>query len=394
MGVAANNSPFYALKNGSRQIRFQKIIPRDANLHIAFGETATYDDRLRTEDGYVNFAPRKIIPDNTGSGKVVSENYPFDESLDADIKESNVSRRARGVSLDSQNTHYMIVASAGGRGRSQPTPLFFPTDPFGAVYPYNSVRETESGHLFEADDTPGRERIKESHRIGTYYEVYPDGTKVTRVVGDDYAVTVKDKAVHIQGACYVTVENDCSLYVKGDFTQQVDGDYNLSVGKNYRVSVNGNKSSFKSKAENHFEHITGSKQEVYGGNHDQEVGGNQVIKVGSPFSALFGASGKRSILAMYSEHKAVRVGKTTVVGGTNKSEAGVHETDSLQWSRVTSQIYHSIGCGPLGVTTATISLSPASVSTVAPYVVGTGISYAALSSPAVLTLLGGVVSIN
>ena len=87
MGVAANNSPFYALKNGSRQIRFQKIIPRDANLHIAFGETATYDDRLRTEDGYVNFAPRKIIPDNTGSGKVVSENYPFDESLDADIKE-------------------------------------------------------------------------------------------------------------------------------------------------------------------------------------------------------------------------------------------------------------------------------------------------------------------
>ena len=42
-------------------------------------------------------------------------------------------------------------------------------------YPDNKVYETESGHYKEYDDTPGAERIKESHKSGTYYEIYKDG---------------------------------------------------------------------------------------------------------------------------------------------------------------------------------------------------------------------------
>ena len=42
-------------------------------------------------------------------------------------------------------------------------------------YPDNKVYETESGHYKEYDDTPGAERIKESHKSGTYYEIDKDG---------------------------------------------------------------------------------------------------------------------------------------------------------------------------------------------------------------------------
>ena len=42
-------------------------------------------------------------------------------------------------------------------------------------YPDNKVYETESGHYKEYDDTPGAERIKESHKSGTYYEINKDG---------------------------------------------------------------------------------------------------------------------------------------------------------------------------------------------------------------------------
>ena len=42
-----------------------------------------------------------------------------------------------------------------------------PSVPYGAVYPYNHVVETESGHIRELDDTPGAERIHERHASGS-----------------------------------------------------------------------------------------------------------------------------------------------------------------------------------------------------------------------------------
>ena len=55
-------------------------------------------------------------------------------------------------------------------------------------YPYNHVKETESGHIVEFDDTPFAERIYEKHKSGTFYEIDADGNKVTRIVGDKYEI--------------------------------------------------------------------------------------------------------------------------------------------------------------------------------------------------------------
>ena len=56
-----------------------------------------------------------------------------------------------------------------------------PRTPYGAQYPFNHVRETESGHIQEFDDTPGRERIHEYHRAGTFYELPAESPSASAV---------------------------------------------------------------------------------------------------------------------------------------------------------------------------------------------------------------------
>lgn len=74
-----------------------------------------------------------------------------------------------------------------------------PEDPYAAEYPYNKVYETESGHLKEYDDTPGAERIREKHKSGTFYQMNPDGSYITRVVKDRYSVIIGDDFLKIEG---------------------------------------------------------------------------------------------------------------------------------------------------------------------------------------------------
>jgi len=94
----------------------------------------------------------------------------------------------------------------------------------GAKYPHNRVFESRSGHVKEYDDTPGKERIHEYHRAGTYTEIDEKGNRVLKIVGDGYEITAGDKNVNIRGTCNVTVEGDINWYVKGDWITQIDGD--------------------------------------------------------------------------------------------------------------------------------------------------------------------------
>ena len=217
------------------------------------------DDRVRNDDDYVTYAPRKIVPDLIGGGILVSEDYPQDAARKTDpmTTEANTPRQTRGEKLDTLTEIHdarrkfdIGVASfddtedafppddkpAAWTGKPNPTTQQ-PENPFAARYPYNHVRETESGHLFEADDTPGAERIKEAHRSGTYYEVFPDGSRVERIVRDNFTVIVGHDKVNIQGSAIVTVEGDCNFYTKGNFTHEVDGDYNLLVKGKYTEQI-------------------------------------------------------------------------------------------------------------------------------------------------------------
>ena len=67
------------------------------------------------------------------------------------------------------------------------------------VYPYNKVHQSESGHVFEVDDTVGKERINVHHRSGTFHEIHADGSEVTRIVNNNYTAILKDDKVYIAG---------------------------------------------------------------------------------------------------------------------------------------------------------------------------------------------------
>jgi len=96
-------------------------------------------------------------------------------------------------------------------------------------YPYNRVTQTPSGHSFEMDDTPKRERVRLQHRTGTFIEMHPNGDEVHKVYGDGYEITIKNKNVLIEGHCSVTINGDSVINVKGDKIERVEGDYRLEV---------------------------------------------------------------------------------------------------------------------------------------------------------------------
>ena len=115
-----------------------------------------------------------------------------------------------------------------------------PTIPYDATYPYNHVYESEGGHLRELDDTPDAERIHERHSSGTGYEVGPDGTKVTRVKGDNYDLITGDSYVHIKGDQATTTDGGVRVFVNANGAT-ADGHYTIEVGNNANVNIQVNK---------------------------------------------------------------------------------------------------------------------------------------------------------
>lgn len=70
-------------------------------------------------------------------------------------------------------------------------------------YPHNKVYQTESGHYKEYDDTEGKERIREQHKSETYYEIQPDGSRITIIEVDDTLV--------VKGNCLITVVGNATI---------------------------------------------------------------------------------------------------------------------------------------------------------------------------------------
>lgn len=114
----------------------------------------------------------------------------------------------------------------------------FPGEPsttYDPTYPYNKSLRTESGHLIEIDDTPGKERLHFFHKSGTYNEIDASGNKTIKVKGNKFDVTVKnnnvyvggDVNIYVQGNAITTINGDCIMNVNGNSTKNVNGDYTL-----------------------------------------------------------------------------------------------------------------------------------------------------------------------
>jgi len=113
-----------------------------------------------------------------------------------------------------------------------------PASAYGARYPFNKVFTSESGHVFEVDDTPNRERIHSYHRAGTYTEIGPEGSRVQKIVGDDYEIVVKDKKVFVSGNVIIDVNGVATINAPGGM--EINGDVQLNGRLNVVGEIIGN----------------------------------------------------------------------------------------------------------------------------------------------------------
>jgi len=147
-----------------------------------------------------------------------------------------------------------------------------------ATYPYNHVFESESGHITEVDDSPGAERMFRQHMAGTFEEIHPDGSVVTKIIGDKYEIVIGSENIVIKGSQNITVEGSVRELIKGDYIQEIEGNFYQKIHKNHRVKVGvGQDAAGKPLGGNREEEIVGN----YGYNINKDVhgrvGGDAVI---------------------------------------------------------------------------------------------------------------------
>jgi len=106
-----------------------------------------------------------------------------------------------------------------------------------AQYPFNHVYESESGHVIEVDDSPDGERLMTQHKSGTFEEIHPTGDKVTKIVRDQFEITIGKKSVYVMGSCDLTVDGNVRQLIKGDYVLEVEGDMTTKVHKNRYTKI-------------------------------------------------------------------------------------------------------------------------------------------------------------
>ena len=158
------------------------------------------------------------------------------------LKEPTTNRLARGMRGNTIYTDPMIsgivyekainreqgqvnIACATGRTWSEPYP------PWAALYPYNHVHQTESGHVIEMDDTPGHERLHWYHRTGTFTEIHQVGIKVDKIVNDYYNIILGGRYTHIELSDCETIDGMQEVYVKGRKSDKIGSSYLIAMGK-------------------------------------------------------------------------------------------------------------------------------------------------------------------
>lgn len=135
--------------------------------------------------------------------------------------------------ISDRKKNLVEVPIAGGGSWKEPPPAY------NAEYPHNKATETESGHIIEIDDTPDWERIHIAHRTGTFQEMYPSGTKVEKVVKNNYQIIMGDDNIYVMGQVNITVDGAAKIKVKGDAQIQSDCSIDMTAKKDIKLNALG-----------------------------------------------------------------------------------------------------------------------------------------------------------
>jgi len=160
--------------------------------------------------------PRTDFSKYPAEGKdALSNRYPYR------LNESTLSRVARNENLDNTVIRTMLDNQVGPE----------PKTAYAVQYPFDNVMESESGHVFELDDTPGAERVNLAHRSGSYIEMAPDGSTTHKVIANNFQVIISNDNVWIGGNCVVQIG--------GDATVVVGGKIEITAGQSVQITAPG-----------------------------------------------------------------------------------------------------------------------------------------------------------
>lgn len=116
--------------------------------------------------------------------------------------------------------------------------------PYNAVYPYNHVYESESGHIKEYDDSfvidedgvrTNHYRIYERHSSGTSTEIDNAGNQTNIIKSSHYQLISKDKKVYVAGNSDITIDGRHKLYINKNNT--VDNHYDIQIGAGASINI-------------------------------------------------------------------------------------------------------------------------------------------------------------
>jgi hypothetical protein len=179
-----------------------------------------------------------------------------------------------------------------------------PASSYAARYPYNHVHQSESGHLFEIDDTPGAERLHRYHRAGTFEEIGPLGQRITKIANQDFKISMANYYEQVHGDYLLNVSNDLDIVSTGYFHNTGTIDMNSSgaisiagsdqtiIGGKGGVTIDAGSGPIIMRGSTfHQEVVTAENTVKTKGNFTADTGGTHNILAGSlGFASLGGAS--------------------------------------------------------------------------------------------------------
>ena len=142
---------------------------------------------------------------------------------------------------------------------------------YKAVYPFNHVYESETGHIFEIDDSPGAERIYQSHRTGTSYEIDPVGNITLLNVYDKYELTTGHQRHTIGGNSDITIDGRHKIFINK--SQSANNNYDIQIGPNANVNIQVDKGDINMVT------VEGNVNMNVGGDYNLKVKGNYVSDI-------------------------------------------------------------------------------------------------------------------
>jgi len=154
-----------------------------------------------------------------------------------------------------------------------------PEIPYNASYPFNHVFESESGHVFEIDDTKDNERLFTSHRTGTSQEIDKDGNQVNIIKGDHYNIVSGKRQAVIEGNADLTIGGRHKIYINKD--GQTDNHYDIQIGQNASVNIQIDKGDMNVvlKDGKMNTNVAGDYNMKVGGDYNLDIRGNKVETV-------------------------------------------------------------------------------------------------------------------